>query len=172
MAGDEDTYKIQRFHGRQSDDYTTWRMRAELALKGKGYWDQLQSRDCKPEIKNKAAALLGNALGDQPFRVCSSALDNPMEMLDLLDARYASTRATSIVSVLTTLFTKRYSGKYNMEKYVDEFESLFNHLERTGEDNTIRENHKAVLLMASMGNDSPLESTLAALRIQDNDKLT
>ena len=172
MAGDEDTYKIQRFHGRQSDDYTTWRLRAEIALKGKGYWEQIQSRDCKPDVKNKAAALLANALGDHPFRVCSSALDNPMEMLNLLDARYASTRAASRVSILTTLYTKKYTGKYNMEKYVDEFEVLFNQLERMGKENAVPENHKAVLLMASMGHDSPLENTLAALRIQDNDSLT
>lgn len=46
-------------------------------------------------------------------------------MLKLLDLIYASTRPTTIISVLTALYLKRVDGKASMPKYFDEFESLF-----------------------------------------------
>ncbi len=46
MAGDDDnTSKIQKFNGRASDDYNSWRSRAEIALKGKGYWNKMSGTD-------------------------------------------------------------------------------------------------------------------------------
>ncbi len=41
-----------------------------------------------------------------------------------------------------------------------------------GKEHAIREGHEPILLMASMGKSSPLESTLAALRMKDSDYLT
>lgn len=172
MAGDEDSYKIQKFTGKASDDYNTWRLRAIIALKGKGYWKQLEKEKCTEEVKEKAAALLVNALGDSPLRVCSSSLDDPITMIELLDARYASDRAVSRISVLTSLYSKKYNSRENMAKYIDEFEVLFNQLEKMGNDTKVPESHKAPLLLSSMGHDSQLESTVAALRLRDVDQLT
>ncbi len=46
MAGDDDnTTKIQKFNGRASDDYNLWRSRAEISLKGKGYWQMMSGTD-------------------------------------------------------------------------------------------------------------------------------
>ena len=63
----------------------------------------------------------------------------------MLDNRFASSRTASRISVLTTMYTKRYNGKENMPKYIDHFESLFAQLERMGNDTTIPESHKAPL---------------------------
>ncbi len=93
-------------------------------------------------------------------------------MLEQLDLRYASNRATTRISVLTAVYSKRYGPKENMSKYVDEFESLFAQLERMGKDCAVPESHGAPLLLASMGHNSPLESTIAALRMKDTDCLT
>eukprot|EP00171_Calliarthron_tuberculosum_P004578 IDg4578t1 len=171
MAGDEES-KIQKFHGRPSDDYNLWRLRAECALKGKGYWKQLQEEDCKSEIKEKAVAMIIHSLGDIPFRVCSSQISNPMSMMELLDQRYASTRSTSRISTLTTLYSIKYQKHQDMSKYVDEFEGLFAQLERMGKETAIPESHKAPLLLASIGTNSALESTVAALRLKDTSDLT
>jgi len=132
MTSSEDTYKISKFGGRTTDDYNTWRLRAVIALKGKGYWTPLQADKCEDKIKEQATALLVNALGDIALRVCSDELENPIKMLELLDARYASSRTSSRISLLTTLYTKRFQDKDNMAKFIDEFETIFGQLERMG----------------------------------------
>jgi len=165
-------YKISKFGGRSTDDYNTWRMRAVIALKGKGWWSQINIEKCPDDIKEKATALLVNALGDTALRVCSSELDEPLKMLDLLDARYASDRTSSRISLLTTLYTKRFKDKDNMPKFIDEFETLFGQLERMGEKTKVPETHKAPLLLASLGTNSLLENTVAALRLRDVDNLS
>ena len=99
----EDTYKIAKLGGKAADDYNTWRLRAVIALKGKGYWSILNRDECPEEINEKATALIVNALGDTALRVCSAALDDPLQMLELLDARYASSRSSTRISLLTTL---------------------------------------------------------------------
>lgn len=171
MAGNDD-HKIQRFHGKSTDDYNLWRIRAEVALKGKGYWSQVCKEDCPADVKEKAAAMLTQALGDVPFRVCSTNAGNPVLMLELLDKRYASTRAANRISVLTSVYGKKYQDTMSMPKFVDEFETLFAQLERMGEDTAVPESHKAPLLLASMGHESALESTVAALRLKETACLT
>ncbi len=57
------------------------------------------------EARIKASAMLVNALGDSALRVCISKIEEPEQMLKLLDKRYASNRAATRISVLTaTLF--------------------------------------------------------------------
>jgi len=171
MSEKEDN-KIQRFSGRAQDDYNLWRVRAEICLKGKGYWKQLQNEDCAEEIKEKSAAILVNALGDSAFRVCSSQVSEPLKMLELLDLRYASTRAATRISILTSVYSKTFGVKDNMPKYIDDFESLFSQLERMGKQTAIPETHKAPLLLASLSQYSPLQSSVTALRLKDTDDLT
>lgn len=171
-SANDDVYRISKFTGKPSEDYTTWRLRAVIALKGKGFWSALQKKECAEDIKEKSTALIVNALGDTPLRVCSDKLDDPMGLLTLLDARYASCRTTSRVSLLTSLYTKRFNGKDHMSKYIDEFESLFGQLERMGAETKVPDSHKAPLLLASLGTHSLLESSVAALRLRDIDKLT
>ncbi len=45
--------------------------------------------------------MLVNALGDSALRVCISKIEEPEQMLKLLDKRYASNRAATRISVLT-----------------------------------------------------------------------
>lgn len=173
MFGTEDSTKIQKFNGIRNDDYSLWRLRAEIALKGKGFWTQLELKTCDEDVKNKSSAMLVAALGDTALRVCSSKIGEPLEMLKMLDNRFASSRTATRISVLTTMYTKRFNPKSdNMGKFIDEFETLFSQLERMGTETKIPESHKAPLLLASMGTTSQLESTVAALRTKDTDELT
>ena len=168
---DEDN-RIQKFDGRRSDDYNLWRIRAVTALKGKGFWSNLQKKDCDSGTKEKAVAILVNSLGDSALRVCSEHVDDPLKMINALDSRFASTRATTRISVMTALYTKRYSDKEDMTEYVDGFESLFAQLLRMGESHAVPESHKVGILLASMGSNSRLESACAALRMKDIDSLS
>jgi gag-polypeptide of LTR copia-type len=171
MAGDDDT-KVQKFNAKPSDDYTLWRLRIETALKGKGYWSDLQTPACQETIKDKSTALIVSALGDSAFRVCAPEAGDPIAMLHMLDKRYASKRAASRISLLTSVYDKRYQPKSSMSKYIDEFNQLFSQLESMGTDANIPESHKAPLLLASLCTNSSLESTVAALRLRDISDLT
>lgn len=166
MAKDDER-KLSRFNGKESDDYNLWRIRAETALRGKKIWNKLHDEGCSQDIRDEAASILVTALGDSAFRVCSSKVRDPLGMLDLLDKRYASCRAASRISVLTTLFSKKYLNGQDMARFVDEFEALFAQLEKMGSDTVIPESFKAPLLLASLGTNSSLESTIAALRLRD-----
>lgn len=59
-----------------------------------------------------------------------------------------------------------------MTTYVDEFDTLFAHLDRMGDDVKIPDAHTSPIVSANMGNNSPPESTIGALRTKDNNKLT
>lgn len=175
MGGDDDAFKIPRFNGRGNDDYNLWRIRVVAALKGKGLYTKLESQSdtvCTQEVKDKASAIIVCTLGDSALRVCQNEISDPLSMLSLLDKRYAPRRAASRISVLTSVYGKRYSGKENMSKYIDEYESLFAQLERMGSDASIPEAHKAPILLASMGHNSIMENTIAALRLKDIEDLT
>lgn len=173
MSGYEEK-KIQKFNGKYSDDYNLWRLRAEVALKGKGYWTKLEDmKTCDEETKSKASALIVSALGDTALRVCSSRIGDPLNMLKMLDNRCASSRTATRISVLTTMYTKRFDhNNDSMANYVDVFEALFSQLEKMGDDTNVPESHKAPLLLSSLGNNSPQESTIAALRTKDVQQLS
>ncbi len=52
MGQDEET-KVQKFYGRSQDDYSLWRIRIEAAMDGKNYWEQIEHKDCPPDVKRK-----------------------------------------------------------------------------------------------------------------------
>ena len=171
MARDDEK-KLSRFNGKSTDDYNLWRIRAEIALKGRKLWRKIQDKNCDQDTKDEASSIIVAALGDAALRVCSAKIDDPMEMLDALDERFASKRAGNRISVLTTLFTKRYKNGQDMPKFIDEFESLFDQLEKMGDELAVPESYKAPLLLTSLGTKSNLESAVAALRLRDVDDLT
>ena len=94
-------------------------------------------------MKDEAASILIEALGDTALRVCRTKVYDHIAMLELLDKRYASNRAASRISLLTSLFPKRYTQGQDMGKYVDEFEVLFAQLEKMGNSTTLPEKFKA-----------------------------
>ena len=86
---------------------------------------QLKDEKCPEEVKKKAAALLIQALGDTPLQVCSAHKDDALKMLKDLDDRYASSRTSNRIAILTALYGKKFRANYDMTRYIDEFEALF-----------------------------------------------
>lgn len=152
--------RIQQFSGRSTADYNLWRLRGEIALKGKGFWGKLNKEDCPEDTKEKAIALISASLGDAPFRVCSANQNDPMAKRGLLDKRYASDRATTRISTLKTVYSKQFSPNDIMAKYIAEFESLFSQMDRMGADVSLPDTHKGTLLLAIMGRQSPPSNQL------------
>ena len=98
FSSSQDAYVILKFNGRSKDDCNTWRMRAVISMKDKGLRSKLKEEYCLPEIEEQATALIVNALCGSAFRVCYAELDNPLNMLELLDAQYVSSRDTRRIS--------------------------------------------------------------------------
>ncbi len=120
MGQGEET-KVQKFYGRSQDNYSLWRIRIEAAVDGKNNWKQIEQKDCPPDEKRKAAAMIFASLGDTPLRVGSSKAKEQLHLLALLDARYASKRTSSQNAVLTAVYTKMLGPKKDMAKYIYEF---------------------------------------------------
>ena len=79
----------------------------EMALKEKG----LLHAQGTEEEKDQAAAIVVNAIGDTPLRVCQHNVKDALGMLRPLDERFSSTRLSSKVACLTAVFSKKYDGK-------------------------------------------------------------
>lgn len=124
------------------------------------------------EIKGKTAAIVTNSLGDLPFCVCCTVIENTLKLIELLDQLYATMRSASRISTLNSVYSKNYQNIKNIGAYIDEFESLFAQLEIMGNDTDVPESHKLALLLASMGTTSILESSVAVLRVMDTVDLT
>ena len=179
--------KIPRFHGRRNEDYGLWRLRLRAACRVKGVWHvvdtsasatsssstatETQDAARLSAKREKASGIIISALGDAPLRVVLEADDDPVKMLQLLDARYASNRTVSRIAVQTQLFRMTYKDQ-NMSTYVDQYTSLFSQLERMGKDAAIPETHKAPMLLASIDPTCSLEPTAAALRTKSISELT
>eukprot|EP00171_Calliarthron_tuberculosum_P002471 IDg2471t1 len=184
------SHKLPCFNAGRRDDYGLWRLRLRAACRAKGVWrlvDPSISTKSPPnneltdsteltvgdsiEKLEKACALIISALGNTHLRVIQDVDDDPRRMLQLLDERYASSRAASRIAVQTQVYRKVYGGG-DMAKFIDEFSSLFSKLDRMGEDAAIPESHKAPMLLVSIPVESPLELTAAALRTKDVEELT
>lgn len=152
--------KIPFFHGRRGEHYGTWRLRLRAACRLKGVWDVVESLSTLSDSsttttattqcqlhssrnivkKEKASRIIISALHDSPLRVVLEADDDTKRMFKLLDARYASIRTISRISVQTQLFRMRYTDQ-NMTFFVYKYTSLFAHLEQMGNDTEILETH-------------------------------
>ena len=76
-------------------------MSVEITLKGQEYWSILADPQCVNGIKDKEPAIILSAMGDTPLRIYATEVDKPLHILELLDERFASKRATKRISVIT-----------------------------------------------------------------------
>ena len=76
MSQKEDN-KIRKFYSRPQDDYTSYCVRAEIFLKGKGLRRQLCKAGFAKEIEANSAAILVNTLRKSAFKVCCSQISIP-----------------------------------------------------------------------------------------------
>lgn len=68
--------------------------------------------------------MLVGALGDAALRGCASQIGYAIKMLEMLDNRFALNRTAIRISVLTTIYTKRFNYRTDsMAKYIGEFET-------------------------------------------------
>lgn len=145
-SGKSSVTRIPRFYGRRGDDYGLWRLRSRAACRVQGIWSLVEndssrstgtdstcgemstvSRENQSSRQEKASGIIISALGDSPLRVLSDQDGNPARMLQMLDARYASNRTVSRITVQTQLYRMKYKGQ-DMSRYIDEYTALFSQL--------------------------------------------
>ncbi len=133
-----------------------------------------ERRKLKPDLeaRRKSSALIVVPLEDFPLRVCISKRNDQMAMLELLDKRYASSRSSSRISTLTSVFSTKYIDRLSqsMSKHINEFEDFFAQLEKMGADWVILESLLVPILLSSL--DTTLESAIAALWLKESKYLT
>ncbi len=150
MSDKENTIKVQRFHGKASDYRNVWRCLVESALDGNGWFAKPANKENrKPNLEahRKSSALIVAALSDSSLRIHISKRNDPMAMSEKLDKGYTSSRASSRISTLTSVFSKKYTDSQSTSKYITEFEQL----EKMEEYSVIPESLKAPILLASLG---------------------
>lgn len=80
----------------------------------------MENVECDQDVKDKASAIPVSPLGDTALRVCSSEIGEPIKMLEILNNRFAFNRTATRMSVLSTMYTKRFNARYhNMATNVD-----------------------------------------------------
>lgn len=165
--GNSSGLSISRLHGKRVEDYGLWRMRLKALCRLKRVWEVVQkpktsssdatampsfsistpeNQDSASEKVEKASAIIILALGHAPLRVVMEAEDDLARMLQLLDARYASSRTVSRIAVQTQLFRMSYDNQ-NMADYIHQYTYLFSELERMGTDAAIPDSFKAPMLL-------------------------
>ena len=157
----EDNKKIVKFYGRAGEDYHLWAARTEAALQAKkamsvvitDFVDDGES-DIADEVREKIAdarAIIVQALGDKPLRLCLSETKNPFRMWRKLRERYAVTNLATKVQLQTKLGRMVYKDQ-PMSDFIDDFEEVFNRL--AGMDAEISESMQVAILLASFGEKS------------------
>ncbi len=83
----------------------------EVPLRSKELLSKLQTKYCVIETKEKVMEIMIAALVDTLCRVCSAQADDPLQMLQLYDERYASRRASNRIWILASMYTKKVRWK-------------------------------------------------------------
>lgn len=77
-------FKVSKFNGATTDDYSLWRLRLEALLDPKGYLEKLENASAMEEDPTKLAIF---ARRSAPLRVCWGNRNEPLLMLEALDKR-------------------------------------------------------------------------------------
>lgn len=102
----------------------------------------------------KARAIIIQALGDKPLRLCLSEKANPFRMWIRLRERYAVSNIVTRVQLQTKLARFAYNGQA-MPDFVDEFEEVFNRL--SAMESPVSEELQVAMLLAAFGDKSKSE---------------
>ena len=182
---------LPRFDGKPSSDYHLWQLRLLAILESKDLsvcvkYDSSSSivetnttetmRDGTPgtlvllpteEQNRKAAAIIINGLGDKPLRVVSNYTKDPQVMLQKLRERYASTKLSTRMSLMSELQSLRYKSG-DMGEYIDRYTGLHDRLESMAA--KVPEELAIIMFLHSM--NGKFEAIIAAIRTMGDEKLT
>ena len=110
----------------ETSDYSLWEVRVEVACEELGCEEALGKSfesdkcDLMKKKRQKASGVIVRALSDTPLRIVQSVGCSPVEMLDELDARYASKMAASKITNMTDLITINHTSlQSDISKHID-----------------------------------------------------
>ena len=173
---------LPRFDGKPSSDYHLWQLRLLAILESKDLSVCIKEDSTATiesmrdgtlvlipteEQNRKAAAIIINGLGDKPLRVVSNHTKDPQVMLQKLRERYASTKLSTRMSLMSELQSLRYKSG-DMGEYIDRYTGLLDRLESMSA--KVPEELAIIMFLHSM--NGKFEAIIAAIRTMGDDKLT
>ena len=173
---------LPRFDGKPSSDYHLWQLRLLAILESKDLSVCIKEDSSATiesmrdgtlvlipteEQNRKAAAIIINGLGDKPLRVVSNHTKDPQVMLQKLRERYASTKLSTRMSLMSELQSLRYKSG-DMGEYIDRYTGLLDRLESMSA--KVPEELAIIMFLHSM--NGKFEAIIAAIRTMGDDKLT
>lgn len=176
----EHKYTLPKFDGKPTSDFRLWLCRLEAILEDKSILYTIGSdvstagaarrvvddQDKVASDKSKAAAIMVGGLGDKPLRLVVGVRKDPAQMMKKLNERYASSKLTTRMTLMTSLTNMTYKGG-DMTEYVDTYASTLDRLEAM--DAKVPTELSVIMFLASMkGHFAP---TVAALRTMSDDSL-
>ena len=171
---------LPKFDGKPTSDFRLWLCRLEAILEDKSILYTIDSelrnatdtvatindQDKVASDKSKAAAIIVGGLGDKPLRLVVGVRKDPAHMMEKLNERYASSKLTTRMTLMTSLTNMAYKGG-DMTEFVDSYASLLDRLEAM--DAKVPSELSVIMFLASMkGHFAP---TVAALRTMSDESL-
>lgn len=136
-------------------DYQLWKVRLEGACVEKNCEEALEqfpAEMSETDYKKKqrlASSIKIAALSDTALRIVQMVKGDPVQMLEKLDARYASKTAASKITKMTDLITMKYTSlRSDISKHIDKMASTIEQLK--GMDVTIQDSFAVAILVASI----------------------
>jgi gag-polypeptide of LTR copia-type len=163
-------FTLPSFDGKLSSDFHLWQLRLQAILESKSIWYVIEPTPTSvssAEDNRKAAAIIINGLGDKPLRSVSAHTKEPQTMVKRLREPYASTKLSTLMSLMAELQAMRYKTG-DMAEYVDEYAALRDRLEAM---NAKVPSDLAIIMFLHLM-DGKFEGTSTALRTLGCDKLT
>lgn len=162
---------VEKFNGNAKEHFVQCKLRVECALKGKAIFRKIQDSKEKG-AHDQACSIIVSALDDDQLRLWMNDIEDSIKLLKVLEESHASNRTVHRVALISSIYPKNFTKDIGMGKYINGLNSLFSQLASMEDEYIVPESHKPNLVMASICKESGLESTLAALRVRDIDKLT
>ena len=175
---------LPRFDGKQSSDFTLWKIRLESILLSKCLKQTIAPSTTETssastslttssvnvlteDDRRKAAAIIINGLGDKPLRLVAAHIHDPKVMLEKLCERYAPSKLSTRMSLMAELQGYRYKAE-DMSDYVDKYTLLLDRLEAINA--KVPSELAIIMFLHSM--NGKYEAVIAALRTLGEGKLT
>ncbi len=106
MAEERTFIKIQKFSASPEKTTNTG------GSAWKSQLSKLMAKNCLAQLRERQPSIIVSALSDTSFRVCSTNIDEPMELLSLFGKTYASKNTANKISILASIYAKRYNRRY------------------------------------------------------------
>lgn len=158
----------------ENSDYALWKVRLESACVHKNCEEALV--ECPREMAEEdykkkqklASSIMVMALSDPALRIVHSVKHDPVKMIELLDARYASKTAASKITKMSDLITMKFTSlRSDLPMHIDQMRATIEQLKAMSV--TIEDSFAVTILVASIEVAALRPATTAIKTLAEDD---